>query len=402
MVRVSRTAGLGVLMLVGCQSSDPGTSVVVDTSANGAVTVTNVGPGRWGTGDGWALTRVAMLGSNPSDTVAQFAQIWDFTVDELGRIYVLDREDESISVFTVEGRLVRSIGRAGQGPGELRGPTGLAWDPEGRLWVANVGNARFEVFDTTGADVASFPRRALGYGYPWGGVFLKSGALSEPTIILDPVTGTSRPAVLLQPEPDVSDAPMDTVLLPEFERRLWRVEHDRGRLVAGVPFAAELRWQMDADGELWLSVNDDYRLYRANSAGDTTRAFSRVVDPVPVHPDEIDAQLELFERTIPEFRTRVDLDLIPDYKPAFDVFLVDGSGYLWVAQSRAGESYPGGFENTFDIFDIEGVFLGSLEAEISTVPPPKVFGDLLIGVSRDEFETQRVVVYRIDGRDLAG
>lgn len=42
---------------------------------------------------------------------------------------------------------------------------------------------------------------------------------------------------------------------------------------------------------------------------------------------------------------------------------------------------------------------GSVQAEVSTVPPPRVIGDLLIGVSRDALETQRLAVFRIDGRD---
>ena len=390
---------MGALLITGCAPSAPDISVSVDTLANGAIRVTNTGTGLWGPSEGWTLTRTLTLGADPADTLAQFGQIWDFTMDEAGRIYVLDRQVEAVSVFMPDGGFVRRIGRPGQGPGEFRFPTGMAWDADGRLWVANVGNARFEVYDTAGSYLESFPRTAVGFGYPWGGVFLESGSLVEPSSVRSSPDGPSASVALAQHDPGSAEGTVDTLPLPEYERGVWVVDRNPGRLVLGVPFYPELRWQMTRSGDLWVAVNARYGIHQVSPRGDTVRTVSRTLPRLPVQPAELDAQLALLERAAPQVRSRVDMDLVPDDKPAFDVFFFDSSEYLWVARSRENDVYPGGFTNTFDVFDPQGRLLGSVQADISTVPPPRVMGDWLVGVDRDSLETQRLAVYRIGGRE---
>ena len=52
-----------------------------------------------------------------------------------------------ISIFTKEGKFVRSFGRLGTGPGEFRTPHAMVFDTRGRLIVADRGNVRLQVFD---------------------------------------------------------------------------------------------------------------------------------------------------------------------------------------------------------------------------------------------------------------
>jgi sugar lactone lactonase YvrE len=55
-----------------------------------------------------------------------------------------------ISKFTKDGKFIRSWGKLGSGPGEFRTPHGLAFDSRGRLFVADRGNVRIQVFDQEG------------------------------------------------------------------------------------------------------------------------------------------------------------------------------------------------------------------------------------------------------------
>ncbi len=52
-----------------------------------------------------------------------------------------------ISIFTKEGKFVRSFGRLGTGQGEFRTPHAMVFDTRGRLIVADRGNVRLQVFD---------------------------------------------------------------------------------------------------------------------------------------------------------------------------------------------------------------------------------------------------------------
>ena len=55
-----------------------------------------------------------------------------------------------ISKFKSDGTFVKSWGKLGTGPGEFRTPHALAFDSKGRLFVADRGNVRIQVFDQEG------------------------------------------------------------------------------------------------------------------------------------------------------------------------------------------------------------------------------------------------------------
>src|SRR5438270_7744572 len=55
-----------------------------------------------------------------------------------------------ISKFTKDGKFVTSWGKLGSAPGEFRTPHSLAFDSRGRLFVADRGNVRLQIFDQDG------------------------------------------------------------------------------------------------------------------------------------------------------------------------------------------------------------------------------------------------------------
>jgi hypothetical protein len=57
------------------------------------------------------------------DPDAGFSRIGAVAVDTEGMIYVLESQDRQVRVYDDQGRLIRRIGRAGEGPGEFRNPT---------------------------------------------------------------------------------------------------------------------------------------------------------------------------------------------------------------------------------------------------------------------------------------
>ncbi len=50
-------------------------------------------------------------------------------------------------LYTRDGRFLRQVGGFGRKPGEFMGPHGLAYDSQGRLFVADRGNNRIQIFD---------------------------------------------------------------------------------------------------------------------------------------------------------------------------------------------------------------------------------------------------------------
>lgn len=77
-----------------------------------------------------------------------------------------------ISVFTKEGKYIRSIGKYGTGPGEFHGAHDLALDAQGRLFVADRGNMRIQILDLEGKFIAEWKQ----FSRP-SGVYIRNGLI---------------------------------------------------------------------------------------------------------------------------------------------------------------------------------------------------------------------------------
>jgi sugar lactone lactonase YvrE len=61
-----------------------------------------------------------------------------------------------ISKFAPDGKFIKSWGAYGYGNSEFRGPHSLAMDSQGRLFVADRGNRRIQIFDQEGKHLATW------------------------------------------------------------------------------------------------------------------------------------------------------------------------------------------------------------------------------------------------------
>lgn len=67
-----------------------------------------------------------------------------------GLVYVADRGNHRVQVFTLGGSLVRSFGSYGAGDGELSYPAGIGFDAAGRVLVSDTRNHRIAVYHPSG------------------------------------------------------------------------------------------------------------------------------------------------------------------------------------------------------------------------------------------------------------
>ena len=70
--------------------------------------------------------------------------------DAAGNLYVLDPEASQILVIDPGGGLMRTVGRKGEGPGELNLPGALAVWRDGRFVVSDLGHVAYQVFSPDG------------------------------------------------------------------------------------------------------------------------------------------------------------------------------------------------------------------------------------------------------------
>ncbi|HEX5419529.1 MAG TPA: peptidyl-alpha-hydroxyglycine alpha-amidating lyase family protein, partial [Gammaproteobacteria bacterium] len=80
-----------------------------------------------------------------------FRQVTDVALDSHDNIYISDGYINSrIAKYDKDGNWVGSFGKPGAGPGEFNTPHALVIDDHDRIYVADRGNARIQVFDTSG------------------------------------------------------------------------------------------------------------------------------------------------------------------------------------------------------------------------------------------------------------
>ena len=72
------------------------------------------------------------------------------------QVYVCDRNNNLIQVFDLDLNIVRSIGSHGKGRGEFITPHDVKFDTAGNMYVAEWGNGRVQVLDTSGQFIRVF------------------------------------------------------------------------------------------------------------------------------------------------------------------------------------------------------------------------------------------------------
>ena len=97
----------------------------------------------------------------PGKGANRFDKPTDVAVHPRSReVYVADGYGNSrVAVFSYTGQYLREFGEAGSGPGQFRVPHGLAIDKRGDVYVADRENSRVQVFTAAGTHKATWVSR---------------------------------------------------------------------------------------------------------------------------------------------------------------------------------------------------------------------------------------------------
>jgi sugar lactone lactonase YvrE len=85
-------------------------------------------------------------------------------IDAYGKVYVADAGNARIQVFDANGVFIKTFGSFGIGNGQLISPIGVAVDIFGNIFVSDYGNNRIQKFDANGNYLLQWGSKGLGDG----------------------------------------------------------------------------------------------------------------------------------------------------------------------------------------------------------------------------------------------
>jgi streptogramin lyase len=125
------------------------------------------------------------IGTPGGNAPGQFGDLRNVAVDVDGNIVACDMRTgpPRVQVFNPAGKLLHAFAQKGIGPGQIMQPHDLAFDPTGRLFVADDDNMRVNVYTKDGSFIEAWHRNGVRPGElnePYGVVIDKNGDVFVP------------------------------------------------------------------------------------------------------------------------------------------------------------------------------------------------------------------------------
>ncbi|OGD27011.1 MAG: hypothetical protein A2V57_03470, partial [Candidatus Aminicenantes bacterium RBG_19FT_COMBO_65_30] len=263
----------------------------------------------------------------------------DLKVDAQGNIYVLDWGDVDIKVFSPEGRLLRTIGKKGQGPGEFDVPAYFVLSADGRIFLLSGRQNRISVLGNTGTYLSSFKVDGFCHGLAVDGhnrVYYSRFLSPEPGGGEEYQLIQNRMALFRTDESGQESVRLGEYLDLTMLRKVQKVGEGMTSQSLTSRESYTTSWLIGPDSRVYLGYNKVYRLDVYDPDWKLLFRFGREFTPIR-HP-----------RYKPDGAN-------PEFYPAFSDWrkFFDGQGNLWLEQYVE----EGVKDHVFDVFSPEGIYL---------------------------------------------
>ena len=400
-------------------------------SATAQEVIELTGEDRWLEASFEELYRIGSVGGREWE---QFGNVSSVAFDGTGRLYVLDGQADRIFLVDTDGKLIREVGREGDGPGEFRDITGMVAMDDGRLLVRDLRHRAYHLFDPNG-DFERMVRMGGNPSLTLAGLLLtQRGANAVITTpigsrafasVMDTPDGqlprrdpaTSRPIELvsLAGEEIVTDTIVDAWLPPGRE--------GVGPSILGLPrpltFDPKLHWGVLPDGSVAFADSTTYAIKIAAPGTGVSRVLTRPFAPEAMTDRRIrdeknrrlreleaipDEELSRTRSTINGQPVRRDPDVergrrrerIENLEFFREVSVIRGlfvawDGTIWVR--RRGEEPES--DGPVDLLMPDGRYLGSFPTDGVDIPDGFGPDGLAAFIETDELGVKTVVVGRL-------
>lgn len=296
----------------------------------------------------------------PNDTFLE--SVVDMAIDPEGNLYVCDYQAHDVKIINSSGKYLKSIGRAGQGPGEFQMPFNLTITKE-RLLVWELRNRRLSVLTNKGEHLKAVQVQ-MSDGWP-----RKLGSLPNGDFLIEKVRtyfgDNEKPQEchieIFSPDLELKKSMYNT----NFWENKYITKPQRTNVP--IPYSPKVHWDVSQDGKIIIGYSEKFFIEIYDHSGRRVSQFEHKFNPVKVTDKDKERWFaDMTTGTSAGGTTQGAPDFIkkntkfPKFKPAFHNLIVDGEGNILVfchQKDSADDS------RLFSAFDPDGDFIGDVRIQ---------------------------------------
>ena len=273
------------------------------------------------------LTEDLRIGKVEGQDEYMFGEIREIAVDDDGQIFVLDIKKTLINVYDKNGRYKKTIGRHGQGPGELQAPQRMKKTWQDEIFVEDHGARSFVYYTLDGR----YSRRIT-----YSNIFIFTTGIDS----LGNIIGVKQTPgkygnrqVINRYDPKLTY--LHTLGYP--------IEGNRGEYNF---FKSWLNWAAFKGDHIIFFYSENYGLYIYDNQGNLVQKIEKKYKPVRISQEELD-----YMRSVVRLPSNVK-NIVPKYHDAFQRISVDDEDRIFVEtweKTRDGKGF------IYDVFGPDGV-----------------------------------------------
>jgi hypothetical protein len=330
-------------------------------------------------------------------------------------IYISQPQDHTVRAFDLTGRLVRTIGGRGQGPGEFERLETIGFRGD-TLYAADGALHRVSYFAPDGSFVRSFRMVSPLLGAAPPNIYFPTApqvVLADGTALLTPdapvaliASGTGKaPYVRIDRQSQV----VDTIAWRQLPTITFETVSGGERFYAPRPFRQDPLYQLMPDGSGLVVVDRptatsetrqaEYRVTKISPTGDTLFARAYTYAPVPLTSTNLSQALSAVElrfanRPDPPSRREIEQslrsqNLVPDNMAPITHLAAGFDGSIWLGR---GHETPD--RQTWLILASDGSVVATTSLP-ATETVMNARDNFLVALELDSMDVPYVVLYRI-------
>lgn len=339
-------------------------------------------------GRSWRLVEEWRVGGGVTGADA-FGRVVAIRALPAGGVVVVEGKDQQVHIFDAKGKVVKTIGRRGGGPGEFQEAKGVIISPKGEIVINDGANGRLTFLSTSGDLIRTQPNAPWGPVSSWDAYFDAQGRLNE----FSRERRRTWTADFSRAD-ESAHAPCANIPAESNLDLFYRIYQPNGSYMStSYPFTIASRGSVNAaDGSRWIGEPPDYSRIRRVAFGtcDVVGSVSLSGPPIPVPTDQYE-RIRAIIRKSAQGQTAADApnpDKIRKTLPAFESLTMDAANQLWVERLIAGKFtidsmslFPKG-PRRFEVFAPSGAQLASVDVP-PNVKTPRAYS--AISITNDHF-----------------